>query len=299
MKFMDFDKTYDDTKKIVEQNLLRHIDTVKASPQTKIYESMKYSLEAGGKRFRPILFLQTINLLGGSKQKHMDIACALEYIHTYSLIHDDLPAMDNDEYRRGKKTNHIVFGEDIAILAGDGLLNTAYEILFAYIVNNATKPVAKAALCIAQGAGTDGMIGGQVVDIASENKQISAETLHYIHEKKTGSLIEASVLSAAYIMEASETQIAALKVYAQNLGLAFQIADDILDVTGSFEALGKAIGSDAKNDKTTYITLYGAENAKQLLEEAVENAIQALEIFPKGETEFLTSLAKYVANRNN
>ena len=296
---MNFKKIYEETKRLVEENLPSHIEDLKETPQSLIYDSMKYSLEAGGKRFRPILFLQTIVLLGGTKEDYLDIACALEYIHTYSLIHDDLPAMDNDEYRRGKKTNHIDFGEDIAILAGDGLLNAAYEVLFNCIANDQTGVVTKAALSIAQAAGARGMIGGQVVDLESEHKEIGEETLHYLHEKKTGALIEASVLAAAYIMGASEKIQAALRLYAQNLGLAFQIADDILDVTGNFKDLGKEIGSDKKNEKTTYVTLYGEASAKQLLATTVHQSIEALEIFPEEDRNFLTFLAEYVAKRNN
>lgn len=296
---MDFNTEYDGAKTSVEKNLLKYIEHIKSSPQATLYESMKYSLEAGGKRFRPVLFLKTIELFGGNIEVYMDVACSLEYIHTYSLIHDDLPSMDNDEYRRGKKTNHIVFGEDLAILAGDGLLNTAMEMLFDKIVEHPSKETALGAQIIAKGAGITGMIAGQIVDIQSEGKKVPKETLDYIHENKTGALIEASVLAAALMMGGSEIQISALKEYAKNLGLAFQISDDILDVSGDFNALGKKTGSDEKNDKTTYASYYGLEKATQLLEEYVVKAVGALNVFDSEDRSFLAALAKYVAARNS
>lgn len=295
---MDFNVQYENTKKTIEANLSSYIEGIRSSEQKHLYDSMAYSLEAGGKRFRPILFLQTIELLGGKPSEYLDVACSLEYIHTYSLIHDDLPAIDNDEYRRGKQTNHMVFGEDMAILAGDGLLNTALEILFNRLVNEPSKNMALGAQAIAKGAGISGMIGGQVVDIQSENTAISLETLKYIHEKKTGALIEASVLSAALMMGAKEEEIKALKSYAYYLGLAFQISDDILDCTGDFINLGKKTGSDEKNKKTTYVTFFGLEEAGKLLEESVNNAAQSLEVFDDKKSKFLVSLAYYVASRN-
>lgn len=293
---MEFKSRYDVTKKIIEQNLLQYIENIFETKQHTLYEAMKYSLLAGGKRFRPVLHLETARLLGGEVNDYIDSACAIEYIHTYSLIHDDLPAMDNDDFRRGKLTNHKVFGEDIAILAGDGLLNTSFEILWNKVKSNPTIPTIKGAQLIVEKSGTNGMIAGQVVDIQSENKQIDIETLLYIHHKKTGALIEASILSVALMMNADMHMIEALKKYALHLGLAFQISDDILDVIGSFESLGKPIGSDVQNQKSTFVTHYGLEQAKQLLEKNVEEAISALDIFSG--KEFLEELARYVANRN-
>lgn len=293
---MEFKSRYDVTKKIIEQNLLQYIENIFETKQHTLYEAMKYSLLAGGKRFRPVLHLETARLLGGEVNDYIDSACAIEYIHTYSLIHDDLPAMDNDDFRRGKLTNHKVFGEDIAILAGDGLLNTSFEILWNKVKSNPTIPIIKGAQLIVEKSGTNGMIAGQVVDIQSENKQIDIETLLYIHHKKTGALIEASILSVALMMNADMHMIEALKKYALHLGLAFQISDDILDVIGSFESLGKPIGSDVQNQKSTFVTHYGLEQAKQLLEKNVEEAISALDIFSG--KEFLEELARYVANRN-
>lgn len=293
---MNFKSRYDVTKGIIEQNLLQYIENIYGTKHNTLYEAMKYSLSAGGKRFRPILHLETAKLLGGATDDFIDSACAIEYVHTYSLIHDDLPAMDNDDFRRGKLTNHKVFGEDIAILTGDGLLNSAFEILWNKVRRNPTIPIIKGTQFIAEKSGANGMIAGQVVDIQSENKEIDLDTLLYIHHKKTGALIEASILSVAYMMDVDIRRIEALKKYALHLGLAFQISDDILDVVGSFESLGKPIGSDAENHKSTFVTHYGLDQAKRMLKKNVEEAIDALNIF--SDKEFLEELAKYVANRN-
>ncbi|MDO4710457.1 MAG: polyprenyl synthetase family protein [Peptostreptococcaceae bacterium] len=294
---MDFRERYDQTKMLIEKNLLDHIQEIKNTRQRTLYESMRYSLTAGGKRFRPVLHLETVRLLQGDIEKYVDSACALEYIHTYSLIHDDLPAMDNDDYRRGKPTNHKCFGEDIAILAGDALLNQAFEILFNKIELDPSISNIRGAKLIAENAGSKGLIAGQILDIQSGSEEIDPNTLLYIHQKKTGALIEAAILSAAYMMEATSEEIDALKKYALHLGIAFQIADDILDVTGSFEMLGKPIGSDAENQKSTFVTCYGMEESKKILEQNVQEAIYALNIF--SEKKFLEELASYVATRNS
>ena len=269
---MTFSEAYSQTKEQVEHHLLDYIREIEDTKSKTIYSAMEYSLTAGGKRFRPILHLQTIRLLGGNPADFMDSACSLEYIHTYSLIHDDLPAMDNDDYRRGKPTNHKVFGEDMAILAGDGLLNAAYEILFRKITQTGSPAIAKGAAFIAKKAGTRGMVAGQVVDIQSEGQAIDLDTLNYIHDHKTAALIEASILSAAHMMNADPQQFAKLESYAKHLGMAFQISDDILDVEGQFELLGKPIGSDAQNQKVTFASFYGMEKAKEILKETVSNA---------------------------
>lgn len=294
---MDFRERYDQTKMLIEKNLLDHIQEIKNTRQSTLYESMRYSLTAGGKRFRPVLHLETVRLLQGDIEKYIDSACALEYIHTYSLIHDDLPAIDNDDYRRGKPTNHKCFGEDIAILAGDALLNQAFEILFNKIELDPSISNIRGAKLIAENAGSKGLIAGQILDIQSGSEEIDPNTLLYIHQKKTGALIEAAILSAAYMMEATSEEIDALKKYALHLGIAFQIADDILDVTGSFEVLGKPIGSDAENQKSTFVTCYGVEESKKILEQNVQEAIYALNIF--SEKKFLEELASYVATRNS
>lgn len=295
---MGFREQYEETRALVEQHLTEALHALTSLPQKTIYDAMTYSLNAGGKRFRPVLFLQTVQLMGGEPGAHMDIACALEYIHTYSLIHDDLPAMDDDEYRRGKKTNHIVFGEAIAILAGDALLNAAYELLFARLASDRDAGVARAALSIARAAGAQGMIGGQVIDIESEGKAIDASLLRELHACKTGALIEASIIAAAQAMGANVEAEQALRRYAQNIGLAFQISDDILDVSGDFAHLGKSIGSDARNQKTTYVTLYGEETAREKLDEAITRAVDALRPFGGQKTDFLVQLAHYVGERD-
>lgn len=294
---MNFKEQYNSTKVKVEKELLYFIEKKKEKKQDIIYQAMEYSLNAGGKRFRPVLHLETIRLLGGNPEDYMDSACALEYIHTYSLLHDDLPAMDNDDFRRGVPTNHKVFGEDIAILAGDGLLNTAFEILLQKTVDSRDEAVAEGSLYISRKAGTEGMIGGQVVDVISDGKQIDMGTLEYIHERKTAALIEAAIVSAAIMMKCRPEERQALEVYASKLGLAFQIADDILDVEGSFEELGKPIGSDAENQKLTFASYYGLDKAKEKLQQVVEEAIHALSVFDK--KDFFVELTKYTATRRS
>lgn len=293
---MTFNEKYDITKKQIEDHLLDYIGQSENQKQDILLESMKYSLMAGGKRFRPVVHLEVIKLFGGNLLDFIDSACALEYIHTYSLVHDDLPALDNDDYRRGKKTNHIVFGQDIAILAGDGLLNSAFEILFDKIAKNPNQAVAEACALIAKSAGITGMIGGQTVDIKSEGEIIDIKTLNFIHNKKTAALIECAILSAAIMMQASVDEKNALSNYASKLGLAFQISDDILDVVGNFDSLGKPIGSDEANKKSTFVTFYGLEGAKEILDKSVQEAIDALSIFDN-KKDFLIELAKYVASR--
>ena len=266
--------------------------------EKSIYSAMRYSLLAGGKRLRPVLFLAVCDMLGGDLEEVLPFACAIEMIHTYSLIHDDLPAMDNDDYRRGKPTNHKVYGEAIAILAGDGLLNMAYELMLdstSSNLNNIENKV-KAMAYIAKSSGVRGMIGGQVVDIESENTEVSIETLEYMHRNKTGALIKAPIISAAIICNASEKDIQCLESYAEGIGLAFQIKDDILDVEGNIEKLGKKVGSDALNKKTTYVSLYGLEKSKQMLMQITEEAVKSLDNFGS-KAAFLKELAEYLVAR--
>lgn len=292
---MNFSQEMKTRQEPIEKSLLLLLEEGKSEYSHLIYDAMAYSIAAGGKRIRPILHLEIIRLLGGDPMKYMDSACALEYIHTYSLIHDDLPAMDNDDYRRGKLTNHKVFGEDMAILAGDGLLNRAYELLLNKIATDTTAQAAKGAAYIAKKAGVQGMVAGQVVDIDSEEKSIDYETLNYIHMHKTSALIEASILSAAYMMNASDEKLLMLEKYAKNLGLAFQISDDILDVEGDFELLGKPIQSDMANHKTTFVSFYGLDKAKEKLREIITEAVNAIEDFSG--SEFLIELVKYMQYR--
>lgn len=226
-----------------------------------IYEAMSYSLSVGGKRIRPILLLLSYSLYKDSYKDVIEMAAALEMIHTYSLIHDDLPCMDNDDLRRGKPTCHKVYGEGMAVLAGDALLNEAASILVKFALSHGERAL-KAASIILDASGTEGMIGGQVVDILSEEKKIDIDQLNYIHKNKTGALIKASILAGALMGGATKEEMDILAEYGEKLGLAFQVKDDILDVIGETSVLGKSINSDIENHKTTYVTEYGLEKCK-------------------------------------
>lgn len=294
---MIFRDEYDKRKKIVEDALPSYILKYNAKEYELLYQAMEYSLMAGGKRFRPVIHLETIRILGGDVETYLDSACALECIHTYSLIHDDLPAMDNDDYRRGKLTNHKVYGENVAILAGDGLLNTAYEILLQKILLAPSVQNIKGAELIAKSAGANGMIAGQLMDIQSEGRAIDIETLSVLHKNKTGALIEASILSAALMMNVSADELDSLSSYASKLGLAFQISDDILDHIGTFEELGKPIGSDLENNKSTFVSHYGLENSKKILLDTVNGAIDSISSFK--DNLFFVELAKYLTTRKS
>ncbi|MBG1265777.1 geranylgeranyl diphosphate synthase CrtE [Nostoc sp. WHI] len=265
----------------------------------KIYEAMRYSLLAGGKRLRPILCLASCELSGGTIAMAMPTACALEMIHTMSLMHDDLPAMDNDDYRRGRLTNHKVYGEDIAILAGDGLL--AYA--FGFIVEK-TKDVQPTHLLqvvskLSYAVAATGLVGGQVLDLESEGKQnIDVETLKFIHAHKTGALLEASVLSGAILAGANQDLLQRLTHYARNIGLAFQIVDDVLDVTATTEELGKTAGKDEKAQKVTYPSLWGIEESKRQAQNLVDEA--KAELSPLGEKAIpLCAIADFITARTN
>ena len=261
----------------------------------KLRESMAYSLMAGGKRLRPILLMAAADAVGVDGTRFLPVACALEMIHTYSLIHDDLPAMDNDELRRGKPTNHVVYGEGIAILAGDALLTLAFTVILRQ------KAVPAEALLrvvdeISRAAGAEGMVGGQVLDLEAENRQISMEELRRVHTGKTGALFRAALRSGAILAGASEEQLSALTAYADHFGLAFQITDDILDVIGNAEEIGKPVGSDEKNHKSTYVTLTSLEMAQELARRTVAEAEAALSVFGQ-EATFLRELVAYLVNR--
>lgn len=271
-------------------------------PESSVYEAMKYSLLAGGKRLRPVLLTAVSNMLGGNFEDALAVGCAVECVHTYSLIHDDLPCMDNDDLRRGKPTCHKVFPENIALLAGDGLLNKAFEILsdvsnFTSIDENT---LLKLIGILSSASGTKGMIGGQVIDLMSENeKDVPEELLLRMHRKKTGALFEASALMGAVIGGASEKspEYEAIGNYARMLGLAFQIKDDILDVIGDEKTLGKPIGSDEQEGKTTFVTLFGIEGATEKEREYTKGAIDALEMFGE-KAAFLTELTERLTYRN-
>ena len=296
---MEFNAQYDNTRRAVEESLTSFISGAENSPQKIIFDSMKYSLEAGGKRIRPVLLLETIKMMGGNCSAGIPFACAVEYIHTYSLIHDDLPAMDDDDLRRGKPTNHKVFGEAVAILAGDGLLNSAFEIMSGEILKNNCVGSVKAMNVIASCAGVNGMIAGQIVDIESEGRSISYEDLRYLHSKKTGALIKASVMAGAYIAGANEEELKAVERYSENIGLAFQITDDILDVTGNTSELGKNTGSDIQNDKSTYVSLFGIEKARLLAQDCLKDAVESLGNFDSQRRLFMEELARFVVMRKN
>lgn len=261
-----------------------------------IYEAMSYSLNIGGKRIRPLLMLLTYSLYKENYKDIIPIAGALEMIHTYSLIHDDLPAMDNDDLRRGNPTNHKVYGEAMAVLAGDGLLNQAMNIMFDYAEKNPSS--IKACSYISHMASCDGMIGGQVVDIISEGKSISEQQLKYMHSKKTGALIKAAVLSGAYLADAPEEDISKLKSYGDKLGLTFQIIDDILDVEGDTKILGKKTNSDSLNNKTTFVTLYGIAECKSISLRLTKECEDILRSINK-DTAALINLTKTLLNRKN
>ncbi|GAA0743464.1 polyprenyl synthetase family protein [Clostridium oceanicum] len=255
----------------------------------RIYEAMEYSIKAGGKRIRPILLLIVYSMYKKDYSKVLNMAASIEMIHTYSLIHDDLPAMDNDDLRRGKPTNHKVFGEAIGILAGDALLNEAMNIMFDYSVKNKQLGI-EASMEISKAAGAEGMIAGQVVDILSENKSIPIEKLNYMHENKTGALIKASIKAGAILSNAPKEDINNFEKFGKKLGMAFQIRDDILDVVGNSKTLGKNVKSDEENHKTTFVTVYGLDKCNEMCEKLTKECLDILSNIGKntGDLEKLT-----------
>lgn len=269
----------------------------KDNAQSVVYEAMEYSLFAGGKRLRPILMTEMCRICGGDLEEVMPFACAMEMIHTYSLIHDDLPAMDNDDLRRGMPTSHIKFGEANAILAGDALLNRAFEAVTEYSGDNPARAL-RAAHMLAESSGTEGMIGGQIIDLQSEGKEISVDELKNLHILKTGAIIRSACTIGALIGGASEREILAADEFAINLGTAFQIRDDILDVIGDEAELGKPIGSDAEKSKNTYVSLLGLERSERLVNEYSDKAKAALDIFGS-RADFLRELTDYLVKREN
>ncbi len=267
----------------------------KGSYNKKVYEAMEYSLGAGGKRIRPLLLLLTYMLYKDDFEKVLPIASAVEMIHTYSLIHDDLPCMDNDDLRRGKPTNHKVFGEAVAVLAGDGLLNEGMSTMLKSCMNGQHNFI-KACSIIAESAGAEGMVGGQTVDILSENTKIPIDQLYYMHSKKTGAVIKASIIAGAVLGEAPKRDIENLEYYGQKLGLAFQIKDDILDIVGNTEVLGKKAKSDLDNNKTTFITTYGLNKCIEMCNSITAECIEVLDNI-SGDTSKLKDLTLFLLNR--
>lgn len=289
-------------KELVEKHLLDFLPEIDHKSIT-VYDAMKYSLTAGGKRLRPVLLLAACDFAGGDIKEAIPYACALEYIHTYSLIHDDMPEMDNDDLRRGMPTNHKMFGEAMALLAGDGLLSSAFEAMtkdsLIYFDNHEKlKRRVSAAYEIAKNAGCRGMVAGQVADIEAESKQCSKEMLDYIHINKTAALIMGAVRAGALLGGADTKMLNDLTLYAENLGLAFQIADDILDVIGDEKELGKKTGVDSELNKATYPALYGLEASQKRLHELTVNAVEALADYYDN-AEFFTDLVKDLEVRVN
>jgi len=286
-------------REVVDRALESLVPASSTFPPT-IFDAMRYSLFAGGKRVRPLLALAAAESLGASATGLVPIAASLELIHTYSLIHDDLPAMDNDDLRRGRPTCHKVYGDAIAILAGDGLLNLAFEVL-SDAKRTKTVPAPRLLMIIAEiarAAGVFGMVGGQVVDMESEGKDVDFPTLEYIHTHKTGALLRASVRVGAIYGRASEKRLRALTRYGEYVGLAFQIADDILDLTGTEDEIGKDVGSDLKKGKKTFPAFYGLEESRRRAREVSDRAVQSLKEFDR-KADPLRELARYIVTRVN
>ncbi|HBT79134.1 MAG: polyprenyl synthetase family protein [Selenomonas sp.] len=286
---------WQERRELVEAQLPRELRRDEPLDAT-LCASMEYSLMAGGKRLRPILLMAAADAVGGRGEDFLTTGCALEMIHTYSLIHDDLPAMDNDDYRRGKYTNHKVYGAGMATLAGDALLTLAFEVMLRQQGADArTKLAVVQEMSVA--AGMNGMVGGQAIDLESEGKHIPMELLRQMHMGKTGALFRAALRCGAILAGASEAQLQALTHYADAFGLTFQITDDILDVTGDEAVIGKPVGSDVRNDKSTYVTLTSLEEARQLAAQTVEEGVAALKDFGP-EADFLRDLLRYLTKRD-
>lgn len=292
---MDITALLSEKIKVVDSYLLKYFPK-KDNLQKTIYEAMEYSLFAGGKRIRPILAMSVCEMLGGKIEDVMPFACALEMIHTYSLIHDDLPCMDDDDLRRGKPTSHKVFGEGMAVLAGDALLNCAFETALKHSVFEPFVTL-DCMNALFSASGTEGMIGGQVIDLENEGKKTSAETLETLHLLKTGALICAAAKIGALCADVPNSDIIRVCEFAKNLGIAFQIKDDILDVEGNVEELGKPIGSDQDNEKSTFVTLYGIETAKKMLKDYTDKATDLIKVY-KEKSEFLENFALYLLERS-
>ena len=293
---MDFYKELEEKIIEVNKSLEKYIEE-KEAPQGNIYKAMNYSINAGGKRIRPVIMLACAELICGNHDGVMPFACALEMIHTYSLIHDDLPCMDNDDLRRGKPTNHKVYGEAMAVLAGDALLNKAFETI---LKNSQMSPnMTIAAMSeIANASGTEGMIGGQVIDIESENKQIDAVTLMTLHLNKTAALIMTAAKVGALLGGGSREDLLAMEEFSRYLGIAFQIKDDILDVEGNEELLGKKTGVDEENKKSTFVSIYGLEQSKNILDDYTQKAKETLSSYGD-RAAFLIELSNFLLSREN
>lgn len=294
---LDFKVQKEQKVREIEDSLQNYLPKQKGY-QKIIMEAMEYSLLAGGKRLRPMLMKETYTLFGGHSKVIEPFMAAIEMVHTYSLVHDDLPAMDNDEYRRGRKTTHVVYGEDMAILAGDALLNYAFETAVkAFVLESEDSlTIGNAIRVLGEKAGIYGMLGGQVIDVKETGHAVSKDVLDTIYELKTGALIEAAMMIGAILGGASKEEVKTVERIASLVGLAFQVQDDILDVTSTQEELGKPIHSDEKNEKTTYVTLLGIDDAKKVVEEKSEEAISLLRTLPN-ENPYLEELLMELIHR--
>lgn len=287
-------KTYLKERKLI---IDEHVKTLLHSDKKEfdlLFNAMNYSLLDGGKRIRPILMMATVEALGNSSRDYLDIACSIECIHTYSLIHDDLPAMDDDKYRRGKLTNHSVYGDGLAVLAGDGLLTYAFELIGRQQIN--PELLCSIMYILAKAAGPYGMVGGQAFDLASEGKKITLDELKVMHKAKTGEMFKAAIAIGGILGGATAEQQKALLSYADFLGLTFQITDDILDVIGNEKMLGKPVGSDEKNHKATYVTILSLVEAQRLAQEAANQAVDAIQCFD-GRADILREIVRYLLVR--
>ena len=290
-------RNYLQERQVLVEAAMQTLVPPQSGPLAQMAESMRYSLFAGGKRLRPVLLMAAADAVGCDGKTFLPAACALEMIHTYSLIHDDLPAMDNDDYRRGRLTNHKVFGDGMAILAGDGLLTLAFQTLLSQPGVPATV-LAQVAREVAMAAGPAGMVGGQAIDLAAEGRSLELEELKLMHRLKTGALFRASLRAGALLAGGGNDDVMALTDYAEQFGLAFQITDDILDVAGDSAVLGKPVGSDEKNHKATYVSLYSLAEAKKMAAAAAAAAVNSLARFGE-RAAVLRSLAEYLPTRES
>lgn len=292
MYFLDVKKKLEEYNSKINDVLIEHLPSANDG-QIDVVRAMKYSLSNGGKRLRPVLTLEFCKMCGGDVESAMNYACAVEYVHTYSLIHDDLPCMDDDDMRRGNPSCHKMYGEAMALLAGDGLLTHAFEICASADLD--AQKNSDAVCLLSQNAGVGGMLGGQVIDLKYEAGDPTISDILSVHKLKTGALISAACLLGCIAAGASNEQLSAASKYAYLIGTAFQIKDDLLDVQGDEAVLGKPVGSDAENDKTTYVTLVGAQKAQKDVEKLTAKAIEILDEFE--DNEFMKALSEYLINR--
>lgn len=290
---MNWDIRMDEDRALIDAWLKRCFDG--QPPRADLYDAMKYSLEGGGKRIRPILTLEVCRMCGGDPETALPFACAVEMIHTYSLIHDDLPCMDDDDLRRGRPTNHRVFGEAMAVLAGDGLLTAAFETMLEAEGDISPQVRLEAARCLAHAAGARGMVGGQALDMAGEGHALTRAEVEEIEQNKTGALISAAAEMGCIIAGGSQEDRAAVRDYARLLGLAFQVRDDMLDCEGTTDELGKTVGSDHASEKATFVSLMGLDACRTYVRELTDRATAALDRFPQAD--FLRWLAQTMAER--